>query len=362
MKKFLIRHGTRGLLVRDGRLVRFLRPGLHRVFNPLVDASVTVVDVTEGLHDLTPEVEALLPADEVTVFQIPADHMAVVTRLGRPFRLLPAGRVALWLDEAQLQVGLVDLRPLRTQLPVGFSPLAAHTVLQDVVVRPFERALVWVDGVLDEVLGAGRHGLSTHDRKVEVSRIDMREQELQVGGQELITRDKVTLRLNLILKHRVVDPVAAVEAVDSLHDALHAEVQLVARAVVAATTVDELLERRGQLAGNMVDAVAQRAKTWGTEVLRLEIKDIVLPGDMKVLLNQVVEADKRAQALNILRREEVAATRSLANTARLLEQNPTLRRLKEVESIKEIADRIGNLTVVVSPKDLLQQIRIGDAE
>ena len=109
----------------------------------------------------------------------------------------------------------------------------------------------------------------------------------------------------------------------------------------------------------MVEAVANRAKTWGTEVLRLELKDIVLPGDMKVLMNKVVEADKRAQAMNILRREEVAATRSLANTARMLESNPTLRRLKEVEAFKEVAERIGNLTVVVTPKELLGQLRLG---
>jgi regulator of protease activity HflC (stomatin/prohibitin superfamily) len=217
---------------------------------------------------------------------------------------------------------------------------------------------VWVDGELVYVLEAGRHGLSPHDRKVEVVTVDMREQELQVVGQELITRDKVSLRLNLVLKHRIVDPRAALQAVDNLRNALYAEVQLVSRSVVAGATVDELLEHRVDLARAMVGAVTERAKTWGAEILRLEIKDIVLPGDMKVLLNRVIEADKRAQANNILRREEVAATRSLANTARLLEQNPTLRRLKEAETIKDIADRIGSLTVVVSPKELLGRLRL----
>lgn len=359
MKKILIQEGTRGLMYRDGKLVRFLRPGVHRVFNPLVDIEVELVGTANGIEGLTPAVEAVLPGDEVTIFDVPADHVAVVTRDERPMRIYGAGRIALWVTEHRLQVGLVDLRPLRTQLPVPFWPLASGDLLREVIVRPYERALVWVDGALGEVLTAGRYGLSVRDRKVEVLVVPMREQPLQVTGQELITRDKVSLRLNLMLKYRITDPVAATQAVDDLHDALYAEVQLVARGVVGATTVDELLERRDGVARSMVDAVASRAKTWGTEVLRLELKDIVLPGDMKVLMNQVVEADKRAQAMNILRREEVAATRSLANTARMLEDNPTLRRLKEVEAFKEVADKIGNLTVVVTPKELLGQLRLG---
>jgi hypothetical protein len=95
------------------------------------------------------------------------------------------------------------------------------------------------------------------------------------------------------------------------------------------------------------------------EIRRLEIKDVVLPGEMKTLLNQVIEADKRAAAQNILRREEVAATRQLANTARLLENNPVLRRLKEMEAVKEIADRIDKLTVIMAPADLHAQLRLG---
>jgi regulator of protease activity HflC (stomatin/prohibitin superfamily) len=353
-----IDEGKRGLFFRSGRLVRFLRPGRHFVWSAFARTRLEIVDVNVGIEDPRPDVVAMLPADEAVVLDVPIDHVALVTRMQRPFRVLGTGRFALWPVEAGLGIDLVDLRPLDTQIPAPFWPLAAGRVTE-IVVRPFERVLVWVDGALDRVLEAGRHGLSTHERKLEVQRVEMREQELQVVGQELITKDKVTLRLNLVVKHRVIDPVLAVQTVHDLHDALYAEAQLVARAAIAGVTVDELLERRADLTTAMVETVAERARAWGVEIRRLEIKDVVLPGEMKTLLNQVIEADKRAAAQNILRREEVAATRQLANTARLLENNPVLRRLKEMEAVKEIADRIDKLTVIMAPADLHAQLRLG---
>lgn len=239
-----IDEGKRGLLHRNGRLVRVLRPGRHFVWSAFARTRLEIIDIAAGIEDPRPDVEAMLPADEVVVLEVPIGHVALVTRLQRPFRVLGTGRWALWPAELGLAIELVDLRPLFAAIPVAFWPLAGARVAE-VVVRPFERVLVWVDGVLEHVLAAGRHGLSTFERTLEMQRIDLREQELQVVGQELITRDKVTLRLNLVLKHRVVDPVLAVQTVHDLRDALYAEVQLVTRAAIAGVGVDELLERRG---------------------------------------------------------------------------------------------------------------------
>jgi regulator of protease activity HflC (stomatin/prohibitin superfamily) len=97
---------------------------------------------------------------------------------------------------------------------------------------------------------------------------------------------------------------------------------------------------------------AERVGAWGVELLRIEIKDIILSGELKALFNPVIEAEKQAQAQNILRREETAATRSVANTARLLESNPTLLRLRELDTWKEIAARVGKVTVAVSPQQI----------
>lgn len=355
----VIPEGQRGLLVRDGSVVEFLAPGRQRRWAFRAELEVEWIDILTGIEAPRPDVEAVLPAAEVTILEVPAFHLALVTRLEQPFRVYGPGRYALWQEEAGFEIELVDLSPLRSAVPPLFRPLAKAGFIDEVVVRPYERVLVYADGELVDVLTAGRFALNIFGRELELMRVDLREQELQVTGQELMTLDKVTLRLNLVLKYRIADPVAAVQATDNLRDALYAEVQLASRAEVAGVTVDALLEGRTALARKLVEIVGARAKEWGVEVVRLEIKDIVLPGEMKTLLNRVIEAEKRAAAQNILRREEVAATRSLANTARLLESNPVLRRLKEVEAYREIADRIDSLTVVVSPKDLQTQLRLG---
>jgi len=109
----------------------------------------------------------------------------------------------------------------------------------------------------------------------------------------------------------------------------------------------------------MAESIRSRAEGWGVELLKLDLKDVVLPGEMKTLLNRVIEAETKASANAITRREEVAATRSLANTAKMMEGSPVLLRLKELEAWKEIAERIPNLTVVLGGEQLMQRVPLG---
>lgn len=359
MTTITIYEGQRVLRFRNGRLVKLLGPGRHRVWDWFAKQQLRWLDVRQIAIEATPELERMLPAGEAEVLEVAENELALVTRGGHPFRVLEAGRWAIWRTEAEVAIELVSLATLHTAIPVAFWPLAGPRFVTDVLVRSFERALVFADGVRELVLEPGRHGLTPWRRLLEIVRFDLREQELQVVGQELIAADKATLRLNLLLKFAVVDPVIAHGAVQELRDALYAEVQIASRQVVAGVTVDGLLERRVELARELVAAVGARASAWGVEIRKLEIKDVVLPGELKELMNRVIEAEKRAAAQVILRREEVAATRSLANTARLLENNPVLLRLKETESLKEIAEKIANLTVVIAPKDVQDILRIG---
>jgi regulator of protease activity HflC (stomatin/prohibitin superfamily) len=359
MNTITIYEGYRGLRYHDGKLTTVLGPGRYRSWAWRGELEIRVIDVRRVVVDAAAELERVLPTHEAEVLEVAEQELALVSRDGRPLHVLEAGRYVIWRSEGHVEVERVELTALHTTIPVAFWPLASPRWVTEVLVRPYERVLVYLDGVLVEVLAAGRHGLSPWERKLELVRFDLREQELQVAGQELIAADKATLRLNLLLKYAVVDPVAATGAVAELRDALYAEVQMAARQAVAGVTFDVLLERRVELARELVAAVTARVAPWGVEVRKLEIKDVVLPGELKELMNRVIEADKRAAAQMIMRREEVAATRALANTARLLESNPVLLRLKEIEAMKEIAEKIANLTVVVAPKDLQDMLRLG---
>jgi regulator of protease activity HflC (stomatin/prohibitin superfamily) len=184
-----------------------------------------------------------------------------------------------------------------------------------------------------------------------------------IAGQELMTRDKVTLRLTLTVEFAVEDPALATQKVASVRDSVYLAAQLALREFVGTVTLDQLLEGREALTRYLEGEVRPQAARYGVRVERVGVKDVVLPGEMKTLLNRVIEAEKEAAANVILRREETAATRSLVNTARLMTDQPILLRLKELEAMKEIAGQIKDVRVVVGsdsfrallPADLLGQ-------
>lgn len=352
-KKFIIQDHERGLLVRDGRVSRWLAPGAHTIWTLGHEVEVRRLSIDEGVTPLTAEIECVLPEAEAEVLTVGADQLGLVSIDGASARCLGTGRYALWRSRARVTAELATVgASLHTAVPVAFWSLMDASLLRQVLVKPYQRALVYVDGVLTETLGAGRHGLDLRDRLVHVEVIDLREQELQVVGQEVMTADKVSLRVNLLARYRVADPVASVQTTDDCRNALYGEVQMATRRLIGTSTVDALLESRHEAGRRLLDEIGARAAAWGLELLRVDIKDVILPGDMKLLLNRVIEAEKQAAANLILRREETAATRSLANTARMLQDNPMLLRLKELESIKEIAGQVGQLTVVTGGGDL----------
>ena len=128
-------------------------------------------------------------------------------------------------------------------------------------------------------------------------------------------------------------------------DYLYRELQFALRQTIGTRTLDVLLGDKGELDRVIYEAVHQKVAEFGIEVRSVGVKDVILPGDMKDILNQVVETEKAAQANVIKRREETAATRSLLNTARLMDENRTLLRLKELEVLEKVTEKVDKLTV-----------------
>jgi regulator of protease activity HflC (stomatin/prohibitin superfamily) len=157
------------------------------------------------------------------------------------------------------------------------------------------------------------------------------------------------------LTFKVADALKAVTVVDDHRQALCREAQLALRAVVGARTLEALLGEKDAVARELDGALRTRVAGIGLEVVSLGIRDVVLPGDMKELMNKVIEAQKAAEAALITRREETAAMRSQANTARLMEQNPTLMRLREIEALEKVAEK-GRLSVVVGEGGLAGRV------
>src|SRR6266852_5541480 len=239
--------------------------------------------------------------------------------------------------------------------------------------KDYERALVWIDGRFShvlppghaavwfrdgnfvETLPAGRHAFWKNMAEVKVVPVDAREMILDVAGQEIMTADKVTLRLNALVTYRVTDARLSVSVVDDARQALYRETQLVLRALIGARELDGLLADKDGVVQELEQGLRRRVSALGLEIVTVGIRDLILPGEMKDLLNKVTEAKNAAEANLIARREETAAMRSQANTAKLLQDNPTLMRLRELEALEKVA-ATAKLSVVLCDKGLTDKI------
>src|SRR5262249_25081424 len=211
------------------------------------------------------------------------------------------------------------------------------------------------DGDFVETLPPGRHAFWKNVAEVTLVPIDARELILDVAGQEIMTADKVTLRLNALVTYGVADARLSLSVVDDARQALYRETQLVLRALVGARELDSFLADKDGVVGELEQGLRRRLPAIGLEVITVGIRDIILPGEMKDLLNKVTEAKKAAEANLIVRREETAAMRSQANTAKLLQDNPTLMRLRELEVLEKVA-ATAKLNVVLGDKGLTERV------
>jgi regulator of protease activity HflC (stomatin/prohibitin superfamily) len=215
--------------------------------------------------------------------------------------------------------------------------------------------MLYQEGELVDQLGPGHFVYWRGGPSVSWKAVDLREQVADIQGQEIMTADKVTLRMNLVVTHRVTDPVKAVSEVADWAQALYREAQLELRAAVGGRTLEKLLVDKDEVGNEIRNRLAPRAAEFGVTVSGVGLRDIILPGDMKVILNEVIVAQKQAEANLIRRREETAAARSQANTAKLLAENPVLARMKELEALQEILKGT-QASFVLGSGDLAEQI------
>lgn len=353
-----IKLDERAVLFRGGLPVRALGPGKHTVWG--WDITVQRWPLTTLVFEALPEVRAVLPAHWYEEVTVAPGQRAIVFQDGKPKVFLRPGTHRVWKVDDTLLVQLLSLAETMPVLTKELAAIIPRDEYADVLVREHERGLLFVQGRMTRRLDPGRYTFwSPPEERVEVTNVDMRLQQLALAPQELMTRDKVTLRLSLTVEYAVVEPALATNTVGQVRDTVYLLAQMACRAYVAAVTLDELLAGRDALTVALEASVIPNARALGVRIERVGVKDIVLPGEMKALLNRVIEAEKEAAANVILRREETAATRSLANTAKVLAENPVLLRLKELESLKEIAGSIKEVRVVVGADGIKTLLPVG---
>ena len=222
------------------------------------------------------------------------------------------------------------------------------------IVRETETGLLYQNGRFLRTLGPGRHRLRNWPwLREEVAAVDLRRRSLLIAGQEMLTADGLTVKLNLVAEFQVVDAPRAVHGVVDYTAALYAALQLLLREEVQARPLDLLLAERQALGATLLERARPAAEELGLVLVSAGVKDIVLPGDVRRLLAQEAEALRNGRAALVAAREELAATRARANTAKLLDTSAALFRLKEIEALGQIAEGEGNTVVLALPTEAL---------
>ncbi len=347
----VVKDGERALLQRNGRLVRVLGPGRHRIFDPLREHAVEVFAVTRA--EFPAERYAVIKAERPELaaqlfeaVETGPGEVAIVSLDGRPVHLLgPLQQRAFWKVASAVAVERIDTARAAKLEPRHLALIdTARTVLvTEAQVENHEAGVLFIDGRFVERLEPGRHAYWRVNRKVEVRRVDLRPQAVEITAQEMLTKDRIALRVTLTAFRQVVDPERAAQMVADVDGWLYRLVQFAIREAVAARTLDEVLQAKGALDQELRDSVRARLAETGIAVTELGVKDVILPGEIRELVNKVVEAERTAKANLIRRQEETAATRSLLNTAKLMEDNPLLLRLKELESLERLVEKVGRI-------------------
>jgi len=349
--KVVVKDDERAFLVRDGRFERLLGPGRFVAldYGRRLTAEVVKVARAEIAADkalLFARSHPAVAAEHFEIVQVGANEVAIVSHDGEPKHLvLPNTTRAFWKTITRVDVERIDVT---TEVRVAkrhldkLDPARSPMVVQ-AQVEAHEAGLLFVDGQLIERLSAGRHAFWAVGRTVKIGKVDMRPTPLEVTAQEILTKDRVGIRVTLTAFTRVMDPEKAALAAGDVANTLYRLVQFAIREAVATRTLDEILAARDTIDREVRAFVTERAGVLGVEIGEIGVKDVILPGDVRDLLNKVVEAERTAKANLIRRQEETAATRSLLNTARLMEDNPLLLRLKELEALEKLVEKVGRI-------------------
>ena len=360
-RRIKVREHERGLLFKDREFKGVLRPGRHWVWDALRNVRVDVVSVREAwlAHpDLDVIAKSGALGGEARIVDLKDHERAVVWVDGRIEAVLKPGQYALWTVFHDVRVELFDARAVRLEhadLAAIVNARGTAPLVESVTIEAGHAGLFFKDGRHEATLGPGAHALWKGMASARILDVDLREQVVDVAGQEIMTADKVTLRLNAVVTFKVADPLKAVSTVEDYRQALYREAQLGLRGVIGTRELDALLADKDAVARELDSIVRARVAGFGLEVVALGIRDVILPGEMKELMNKVTEAKKAAEAALITRREETAAMRSQANTAKILESSPTLMRLRELEVLEKVSEK-ANLTVVLGEKGLADRV------
>lgn len=348
MKRIRINTGKIGLVFRNGNYRKVVTEGAYWL---LPNEDVFQYDLTKPFHpsiDLSILVRDEQLANMLTVVEVRDNEIALQYENGNFKNVLGPGRYAYWKGVTDYSFVRVDLRKIDITENIDLESVKRKELVPYIrvcKVDSFEKGILFVDNKMSRILDPGEYYFWKNAREISVSKVDLRQLQLEISGQEILTRDKASLRISFYAQYKVVDINKALIENKEYEKQLYILMQLALREFIGTLSLDELLEKKESISAYVLAALKDKAYNLGVEVRDCGVRDIILPGEVKEIMNQVLVAQKKAEANVIMRREETASTRSLLNTAKLMEENSMLFKLKEMEYVEKIADKINSISL-----------------
>lgn len=348
MKRIRVNAYTIGMVFKNGVYKRMLKAGTYWLN---FSEKLYVYDLTKQFYapcDLNILLQDAELAEALIVVDVKEAEIVLQYENGLVKQILTAGRYTFWKGVVPYEFVRADISKIAITEPLDRATLLSKLVIAYVrtyTVEAYERGVLYVDGKFEKILESGVYYWWKNNIPINIGKVDTRQLQAEISGQEILTKDKAALRINAWAQYKVTDIEKALLKNSGYDRQLYVLFQLALREYIGGLAFDELLEKKESLAPYILQAVRGSAEALGVEVNGFGIRDIILPGDVKEIMNQVLVAEKKAQANIIMRREETASARSLLNTAKLMEENPVLFKLKEMEYVEKIADKINCIGV-----------------
>ena len=348
MKIVNVQAGKVALTFRKGNLKKVLSEGTHWV--SLFD-EVKVYAKSKPFKAPI-ELNILLRnhtlANQLIIVDVQDNEIALKFEDGQFKEVLTPGKYAFWEGLIEYTFTKIDLN--KPEITEDVSPALLKKVelgayLSKFIIPQNHQGLLYYDGKLQGILETGKYQFWRGVVDVSMIPVSLQTQQLEISGQEMLSKDKAAIRMNFIVQYKITDILKALAENQAYGKQLYAIMQLALREYVSAITLDELLDNKNEMGKKIQEITTESVASLGVAIKSCGVRDIILPGEMKEIMNQVLMAQKKAQANTITRREETASTRSLLNTAKLMEENEMLFKLKEMEYVEKIAEKINSISL-----------------
>lgn len=347
MKKLAINNQEVGIYIKNNEVEKIFTKGNYWIF---FNKNIEKLNINEIIDE---KYQAMFMENEilkemVDFIEVLHNEVLIVYKNNQIYDSFYNKNVMIWKNSTQLKAKKFDLNStdeIKNLTKREIDILRKAGAIRIISIPTYHEGILFKDNEFDSVFKAGDYKFYNNEVKISIVSYDMRPQTIEISGQEILTKDKAQLRINFMVDYQITDLINAFQSNKDFEKMIYQAIQLGLREFIGNMNFDDLMSDKNSVTNYIIQKYQTQFEKIGLKLINAGMKDIILPGEIREIMNRVLIAEKTAQANSITRREETASTRSLLNTAKLMEENETLWKLKEMEYIEKIADKVGEISI-----------------